>query len=204
MMDRKPKLWPVFREKFPVRKKLFPPGEERDQLNEQLTNIITMEGDSLQQRSQAKCHMTRWNMHKDFYNFFLVGAAAIDFASRTPLALRTKENGEPDDIPMYIKETWGLIYGKGHKCDIHTHWPSLWSYTYCVNACSDCAPLVFSYAESDEEKFIFPQTGQMVIFPSWLNHEVPEHECDHDRIMIAGNLNTNISRDEVIVEWNQA
>ena len=135
-------------------------------------------------RNQMSCH----DRSLIFYNFFLVGAAAIDFASRTPLALRTKENGEPDDIPMYIKETWGLIYGKGHKCDIHTHWPSLWSYTYCVNACSDCAPLVFSNAESDKEKYIVPQTGQMVIFPSWLNHEVPEHECDHDRVMISGNL----------------
>ena len=179
--------WPVFREKFPIRKKLFPPGEERNTLHEQLINTIEKEGDSLQHRTQAKCLMTRWNMHDDHENFSLIGNVAIDFASRTPLALRSREDGEPEDIPLYIKETWGLIYGKGHRCDIHTHWPSLWSYTYCVFACEKCSPLVFPHTE--KEFFVVPQTGQMVIFPSWLNHEVPIHECDHDRIMISGNLN---------------
>ena len=183
--------WPIFREKFPIRKKLFPPGKERATLNEQLTNIITMEGDSLQHRSQAKCLMTRWNMHEAFDEFFLIGASAVDFAFRTPLAHRSKENGEPNDVPLYIQETWGLIYGKGHRCDIHTHWPSLWSYTYCVFACENCSPLVFPYTEKKFE--IVPQIGQLVIFPSWLNHAVPIHECDHDRIMISGNLNMAMS-----------
>jgi hypothetical protein len=27
------------------------------------------------------------------------------------------------------------------------------------------------------------------VFPSWLHHEVPKHTCEHDRIMISGNLN---------------
>ena len=33
-----------------------------------------------------------------------------------------------------------------------------------------------------------PQESQMIIFPGWLHHEVPTHTCDHERIMIAGNL----------------
>lgn len=181
--------WPIFREKFPIRKKLFPPGKERATLNEQLTNIITMEGDSLQHRSQAKCLMTRWNMHEAFDEFFLIGASAIDFAFRTPLAHRSKENGEPNDVPLYIQETWGLIYGKGHRCDIHTHWPSLWSYTYCVKANKCCAPLRFPTAM--QELDIVPETGQLILFPAWIMHEVHEHICDHERIMISGNLDVN-------------
>ena len=29
----------------------------------------------------------------------------------------------------------------------------------------------------------------MVVFPAWLQHEVPTQTCKHDRIMISGNLN---------------
>jgi len=29
----------------------------------------------------------------------------------------------------------------------------------------------------------------MIVFPSWLHHEVPIHKCEHDRIMLSGNLN---------------
>jgi hypothetical protein len=26
------------------------------------------------------------------------------------------------------------------------------------------------------------------LFPGWVNHEVPEQKCDHERIMVAGNI----------------
>ena len=29
----------------------------------------------------------------------------------------------------------------------------------------------------------------MIVFPAWIKHEVPEHKCEHDRIMLSGNLN---------------
>ena len=187
-----PVFWPVFKEKFPIRQKLFPPGKELDELNKTLTENILEASDALQKRSQAKCLMTRWNMHEKYDNFYMVGMSAIDYASRTPLALRSTDKGEPEDIPYYIKETWGLVYKKGEHTGAHTHWPSLWGYTYCVKACSSCAPLVFPKCEEKYE--IIPQTGQLVIFPAWLHHEVPVHECDHDRIMISGNLDVEWTR----------
>jgi hypothetical protein len=38
---------------------------------------------------------------------------------------------------------------------------------------------------------VIPKTSQLILFPSWLQHEVPEHTCSHDRIMISGNLNVD-------------
>ena len=106
---------------------------------------------------------------------------------KNPVAKRTKPNGEIDEVPLYIKESWGLVYQKGQSTQVHNHWPSLWSYTFCVKACSDCSPLVFP--TSDEKKAVKPENGQLILFPAWIMHEVPEHTCEHERIMIAGNLN---------------
>ena len=61
-------------------------------------------------------------------------------------------------------------------------------------ACENCSPLVFPNAEKPLK--VTPKTSQMILFPSWIKHEVPEHSCDHDRIMIAGNLNNGLELDE--------
>ena len=39
-----------------------------------------------------------------------------------------------------------------------------------------------------EDMAVVPKTGQMIIWPAWLFHYVPEQEVDDERIMIAGNL----------------
>ena len=31
----------------------------------------------------------------------------------------------------------------------------------------------------------------MVLFPGWIRHSVPEQQCDHDRIILSGNLGMN-------------
>ena len=38
---------------------------------------------------------------------------------------------------------------------------------------------------------IVPKTSQIIVFPSWLQHEVSTHNCEHERIMISGNLNAS-------------
>ena len=183
----KPQPWHWFSGKYPVKtKQVNPPASFTKTIKE---NILEA-GDALQGRTAAKCLMTKWNMHDEYKTFRMVGEEAIEVANLCPVAKRTKPDGSPDDVPLYIKESWGLIYGKGHTCEEHNHWPSLWSYTYCVEACKKCAPLMFN--DSDDEGtplHIFPETGQLIVFPAWLNHSVPKQECEHQRVMVAGNLN---------------
>ena len=38
-------------------------------------------------------------------------------------------------------------------------------------------------------------TSQLILWPAWLYHSVPEHKCDHERIMAVGNL---------IVDWEKS
>ena len=105
-------------------------------------------------------------------------------AQLLPLATRTNEDGTQNPTQYKVSTSWGLIYGKGQFTNSHTHWPDTWSWTYCVSGCEQCSPLVFTHANYR----VTPTVSTMTIFPGWLHHEVPIHTCDHERIMIAGNL----------------
>ena len=177
--------WPHFTEKFPVKTEIT--GNEN--LREALETNIRQAGDYLKKRTSAKCLMTRWNMHEEYASFGTIGNYAINLAHSCPVALRTTPNGKKETVPLHIKETWGLIYVKGNIAEIHNHWPSLWSYTYCVKADKCCAPLRFPTTTENLE--IIPETGQLILFPAWVMHEVHEHICEHERIMISGNLDVN-------------
>ena len=177
--------WHHFTEKFPVKTRVI----ENESLCENLEKNIRQSGDHLQKRTSAKCLMTKWNMHEDYESFATVGRGAINLAHSCPVAQRTTPDGEKENVPLYVKESWGLIYVKGNTAGIHNHWPSLWSYTYCVKANKCCSPLIFPTATKKLE--IVPETGQLILFPAWVMHEVHEHTCDHERIMISGNLDVN-------------
>ena len=178
------KPWPHFTDKYPVKVKLI---EGMD--NDQIENDIRDAGDHLGGRTAAKCLMTRWDMHKIYASFLTVATEAIKIADACPLATKTDTDGKPLKVPLYLNDTWGLVYTTGQSAKVHNHWPSLWSYTYCVSACENCSPLVFPNAK--EPLSVTPKTSQMIVFPSWLKHEVPKHTCEHDRIMLSGNLNVD-------------
>jgi len=178
------KPWPHFIDKYPVKVKQI---TELD--NDQLEIDIREEGDYLGGRTAAKCFMTRWDMHNFYHSFVFVADKAMEIANDCPLATKTNTDGVPVKVSLYLNDTWGLIYNKGQSAKMHNHWPSLWSYTYCVFACEKCSPLVFPNAQ--EPLSVIPKTSQMIVFPSWLQHEVPMHTCEHDRIMISGNITYN-------------
>ena len=178
------KPWPYFTDKFHVNVQQITGLD-----NDQLERDIRESGDYLQGRTAAKCLMTRWDMHTVYSSFISVSEKAMEIAEACPLATKTDTEGNTLKVPLYLNDTWGLVYTKGQSAEVHNHWPSLWSYTYCVSACEDCSPLVFPNAQ--EALRVTPKTSQMIVFPSWLKHEVPEHKCDHDRIMLSGNFNVD-------------
>ena len=182
------KPWPIFESSFPVKVKEVADPTNGGVLNEYLEKAIREAGDKYENRTEAKCLMTRWDMHDHYESFKVIGEAAIGFASMVPLARRTTPEGEPDTVALSITESWGLIYEEGNSCNSHTHWPSLWSYTYCVRGDERHPPLVFPHMVDKDDMAIVPRTGQMILWPAWLHHYVPKQEVDDERIMIAGNL----------------
>ena len=176
--------WPYFTDKYPVKVKQIT-GLDNDQLERDIKEA----GDYLGGRTAAKCLMTRWDMHTVYQSFVLVSEKAMEIAADCPLATKTDTEGTPLKVPLYLNDTWGLIYTTGQSAKVHNHWPSLWSYTYCISACEECSPLVFPNAQ--EPLSVTPKTSQMIVFPAWIKHEVPIHKCEHARIMLSGNLNVD-------------
>ena len=90
----------------------------------------------------------------------------------------------------YCTDCWGAIYKTGERTDPHAHWPSLWSFVYCVDACPKCSPLVFPGAG----RAIKPNTGLIIIFPGDVSHYVPKQECEHNRVIISGNITIKLEQ----------
>ena len=49
----------------------------------------------------------------------------------------------------------------------------------------------------NDKQMWLPKTSQMIVFPAWIKHEVPAHTCEHDRIMISGNLNMDKPEEKI-------
>lgn len=85
-----------------------------------------------------------------------------------------------------IENTWSAIYKKGNYTVPHCHLPYNISFCYYFQD-TENTPLVF-----DESNFkIDPIDDMLILFPSYINHSVPKHTSDKDRIMLAGNLKIN-------------
>ena len=108
---------------------------------------------------------------------------------------------------------WGIKYNKGDRARRHSHWPYTWAFVYFVDSCPKCSyleiydtpdPAIDNLLERAREfdqsgqaipknmmykrHSVKPDPGKMVIFPGWVPHEVFEHECDHPRYVVAGNV----------------
>ena len=85
---------------------------------------------------------------------------------------------------LKLKDLWGQYYRKDDYQIEHHHLPHHWSFAYYVNSPKGSAPLVFS----ESNKKIFPKSGMIVLFPSWLRHHVPKHKCEEIRSIVSGNF----------------
>ena len=156
--------------------------------NDVIEEVIRSVGDQDGQRTRAKCYRTRWDLHNVHPEVEKIGLTAIQIAHKHPLAGRTSPDGTPEEIQYGIRECWGLVYTQGQETRSHSHWPSTWAFVYNVKSCSKCSPLILPSNGVHPDTKIPPVDGQLTLFPAWLNHEVPNQPCEHDRIIVAGNL----------------
>ena len=88
------------------------------------------------------------------------------------------------DVTWVVFAVWGANYRNGDYTRYHAHRPSTFSFCYYVKADEGASPLVFS--ELDYE--LYPEEGQLVVFPSYLKHGVPSQRGDGKRMVISGNI----------------
>ena len=161
--------------KFPVIQK----DCSDEKLQKRLANTCRDIGDVQQNQTNVQASMTDWFMHETDLDFMKVCETAIQLAYENSPSMAI--------VSLMPYDCWGAIYTKGNYTKSHEHWPQIWSWVYNVECCENCAPLIFE----DASHQIAPTKGNMVLFPGWIRHKVSEQQCDHERIILAGNLGMN-------------
>lgn len=104
-----------------------------------------------------------------------------------------------------LLNSWFSIIEKHGFHEPHTHPNSVWSAVFYVNATPQDSPLCFlnknvidtgwgleiAHTQTNftsNQVSIAPETGLIVIFPSYLLHKVEQQKIDSERIMIAMNF----------------
>jgi len=123
--------------------------------------------------------MTDW-MSFDVPEFKRIGDYAFNIIREWKWSLDTPVRKKD---PLILNNLWGQWYRKGDYQIAHTHYPNQWSFVYFVNTPRGSSPLVFNTSN----KKVPAKAGNMVIFPSWIRHEVPPNKCE-GRSIVAGNF----------------
>jgi uncharacterized protein (TIGR02466 family) len=135
--------------------------------------------------------------------------AARDLATR----MTSDRAGRPIKV-AWKTNAWANVNRKGHGNEFHTHPGAYWSGTYYVDdggigddpsfdgafemqdprgvAPAMYAPLLAFAVPGGQSvgasELIYPNAGQIVLFPSWLSHAVRPYHGDRERISIAFNF----------------
>ena len=148
------------------------------ELHSSLENIILKTGDEWKRRlTVVQANITNLNMHHRYKAFKVISDIVITYAEKmgsTPIKCRTSD-------------CWGVLYKKKDFAVAHAHWPNIWSWGYYVKIPKGSSPLVFPEGK-EGNYYVFPQVGDLVIFPAWIKHEVPPSAIDEDRILVGGNI----------------
>ena len=118
-------------------------------------------------------HMTDYKSHLHIKEFDIISRLVLD-------------NFCPKEHNFRTEDCWGALYKKGHYIKTHHHWPSALSWTYYVKTSENTEPFIF--VGNGVEKKIYPRVGDLIIFPSVMNHRVPVSQTDDERIVVVGNI----------------
>lgn len=162
--------------------------ENHKKINSILESEIRKFKGELTNKTNLKCYMTTLKCHvlsKTFKNFsdYVLSIVKDDL------------KGNPE---LCIQNIWGAIYKKGEYAisHNHSHVEGVISFVYFVNVTKECSPLIFQNIEKpweDNDTIITPENGKLVIFDGQLLHYVPPQKVDHERVIIAGNIDLELS-----------
>ena len=153
-------------------------NEVGSELHSALQSIILKTGDEWKRRlTVVQANITNLNMHGRYKEFKTISDIVLTYAEKmgsTPIKSRTSD-------------CWGVLYKEKDFAVAHAHWPNIWSWGYYVKVPQGSSPLVFPEGK-EGNYYVFPQAGDLVIFPAWIKHEVPPSNVDEDRMLVGGNI----------------
>ena len=96
---------------------------------------------------------------------------------------------------------WANVSGQHASNRVHIHPSCNWSFVYYVKTPKNCGDLIFvdpriqahimyMPLKNQHERDVryTPIEGRLIIFPSWLQHEVKINQSKHERVSVSGNF----------------
>jgi len=115
--------------------------------------------------------MTPWNMHaeKGFKDIYKIVEDLV----------YQMEDFKNYNLPIKVRDLWGLEYSAGDETEEHNHEPAAFSFAYYIG---EGIPITFT----EINHTIKASSGLLVIFPAYLKHKVSK--CDGERYVVSGNI----------------
>ena len=167
-----------------------------DHVHKEIERITRESPDARKGTTNVKAKMTKWNMLEH-----------IPFKIISNKVQKTIEDFYHEntslDLETFMTTCWGSIYGKGDYSELHAHVPALYSWVYYVKVDENAAPLhfprkligpvkdeSFGWKDNTPDSGLYyrPKSGTGIIFPGWLQHQVPPHDNDAERVIVVGNV----------------
>ena len=96
-----------------------------------------------------------------------------------------------------VQELWGCTYRQGDYAEAHNHFGFDLAFVWFVDTCSHCSSLIFpdiKHPWLDHEAVIKPRNGMLYVFTGKDIHYVEPHTCNHERIIMSGNVRRSINK----------
>jgi len=143
-------------------------------LNDELERDIKNTGDVQNRTTLCRCYMTSFNMK------------TASFKKLTDYIISCiNDTGNFHELwkgSWEVGNIWGLIYNEGDYSLTHHHFPATYSFVYYVRCPEGSSPITFNKYQ------IEPEEGMILVFPSLVEHSVPQQKINKERIIVSGNL----------------
>lgn len=181
-------------------------------LNAEIRDVVLLK----EQESEGRQHsnLGGWQSEHDFERWGgASGRRMLEAAAKLATKMTANRDGKAVKIAWKMN-AWANINRRGHGNEFHTHPGAFWSGTYYVDdgGIGDDTELDGAFEMQDPRgvapamyapnlgfstpgglsvgasELIYPKAGQMILFPSWLQHAVRPYHGNQTRISIAFNL----------------
>ena len=149
------------------------------EINSYLISLINEEQSNPDHRnheSNVKAWHTNYLLHHTNRRFKPIIDISLNFCQTI-----STEYFNTDDLNYKCINFWAMKYTKGNYALRHNHFPSDFSCVYYVDVKEGSSPIIF-----EDSHVIYPKNGMLILFPGYINHDVPP--TDSDRTVISMNI----------------
>jgi len=131
-------------------------------IQQNIVDAIDKSNDVQNNKTNLKCKMTDWRVHKFDKNF-------MDMSEHVKKHVEDYQlQNHKSTHQITVTEFWGAHYEQDGEALEHSHYPALWSGVVYIKCQKPSNPTVFPQCNYEH----LAEEGTYIIFPGWLRHYV--------------------------------